>query len=124
MSQFARTNTIAKSDQDTNAASTTTHAKIGTQDNARRWRLRKVLASYNNAAQAGTVTITGIAGAAADGSGAGTTAVTIVRDFVGSCDLNFGEAGLQGLPWTDLIVTVSAGAAAVVSNLTTIASPE
>lgn len=114
---FAPITTNTKVDQDTNAASTTTHA--GLTD--RRWRLRKVLASYSTATQVGTVTIAGIAGGP-DGN----TPTTITRDIVGDDKgaLDFGEVGIRGCSNTPLVVTMSAGAAAVVSNLTTIAFPE
>jgi hypothetical protein len=112
---FPRQNTITRVDSDVAGASVTTHATPGTN---RRWRLRKVLASYAaTPAQGGSVTITGVY----EGDD---TPVTIVVDFVGRLDLDFGEPGLQCLPNTPLVVTQSAGAAAVVSNLTTVAFPE
>jgi hypothetical protein len=112
---FPRINTIARSDTDTAGASVTTHASPGPD---RRWRLRKVLASYAaTPAQQGSVTITGVY----EGDD---TPVTVVFNFVGSLDLDFGEAGLQCQQGTALTVTQTAGAAAVVSNLTTIAFAE
>lgn len=111
---YPRQNTIAKTDVKTALASTTSHPAM----TDRRWRLRKILASYAaTPAQNGTVTITGV-------SEGDDTPVTVVYDFAGRVDLDFGEAGLQCQPGTALTVTVTAGAAGVVSNLSTIAFPE
>lgn len=112
---YATAHRVVKTDQDTAGASTTTHGAIaagGAFVDARRWRLQKILASYGTSTQGGTVTITGLDGG------------TMVVDFVGRLDLDFGAAGLRSLPGVAIVVTQSAGAAAVVSNLTSIAFAE
>lgn len=115
MSMFAPKPTIVRVDQKTAAVATTTHASAGTD---RRWRVRKVLASYGTSTQGGTVTIPNVDA----GNG---NVVTITRDFTGSeTTLDFGEDGLRLIPNTPLVVNLTAGAAAVVGNLTTIAFPE
>ena len=108
---FPRQNTITKVAAGNITAAVTTYAAI----NDRRWRLRKVLASYAGATGAGSVTITGV-------SEGDDTPVVVVHEFVGRLDLDFSEAGLQCQPGTALVVTLAAGAG--VSNLTTVAFPE
>lgn len=110
-----RRNQITKVDVDTAAASTTTHPDCSTANgNDRRWRLRKILASYETATQTGTVSVT-------------CAGVTVsIFAFTGNAGqaLDFGEDGWQMPTPGDVVVTLSAGAAAVVSHLTTIAFAE
>lgn len=114
MSTYAPKSTIVKVDQKTALAASTSHGALSD----RRWRVRKILASYGVNTQAGTVTIPNVQGE----SGA---AVTITRDFTGDAkDLDFGEDGLRLIPNVALVVNLTAGAAGVVGNLTTIAFPE
>lgn len=82
----------------------------------RRWRIRKILASYSLDTQAGTLVVTFNA------------QVLLEHDLVGAADLDFGPDGWQ-MPGpagegVDLLVTLAAGADTIAGHLTTIAFSE
>lgn len=115
---YPRTNTKTLVDTDVATASSTTLPSPGAE---RRWRIRKILAGYTTNTQAGTVTITNVAGGADNN-----TPTTVVFPFTGDTGaaLDFGEAGLQCVAAGQPVVTLSAGAGGVTGHLTTIAFAE
>jgi hypothetical protein len=111
---YPRQNTIVDVDQKTALQAQVTLANPGTD---RCWRIRKVYASYSSGSQAGTLTITNV-------RGPGGAARTITRDLVGSTVLEFDESGVMTLPGVAPVITLTAGAATIVGNLTAYAFPE